>query len=399
MRISRRVLLALAGALLSLLSLACALSTASAQAAGPATVTVRVEGATKTLLPSTMVTTNEVPVIKDGNPEHSCRGTSAAGALEQATHGSWSGEWFNGIGYSVETILGETHAFEPGVPANYFWAYWLDDKSATAGICEGEVNSGDSILFFPECFSESGACPVSPNPLAISAPVIAERGSAITVSVISYANATGEPSPAAGVTVSGGGASATTDANGHATLSLSQTGEVVLQASGSGTVRDETTVCVHAGNDGNCGTQKPSTPGATSSSTTTPAPSVPYAGPYALVAHATDVLDGHAYTYGQAPRLISGTVASHSSIASVSLRLRRRYHGRCWSYDGTSGRFVRAHCGQGEFFKVSSASSFSYLLPSALRPGRYVLDIEASDAAGNHTSLARGTSRIVFYVQ
>ena len=35
----------------------------------------------------------------------------------------------------------------------------------------------------------------------------------------------------------------------------------------------------------------------------------------------------------------------------------------------------------------------------ALAPGRYVLDIEATDVAGNHTSLARGTSRIVFYVR
>ena len=35
----------------------------------------------------------------------------------------------------------------------------------------------------------------------------------------------------------------------------------------------------------------------------------------------------------------------------------------------------------------------------ALPPGRYVLDIEATDVTGNHTSLARGTSRIVFYVR
>ena len=42
---------------------------------------------------------------------------------------------------------------------------------------------------------------------------------------------------------------------------------------------------------------------------------------------------------------------------------------------------------------------FRSLLPGGLAPGRYVLDIQATDAAGNHTSLARGTSRIVFYVR
>jgi hypothetical protein len=38
-------------------------------------------------------------------------------------------------------------------------------------------------------------------------------------------------------------------------------------------------------------------------------------------------------------------------------------------------------------------------MPFALGRGEYVLDIEATDAAGNHTTLARGTSRIRFYVR
>jgi hypothetical protein len=382
------------------LLLACLLSLVSAahaQAAVPATVTVRVEGANQTLLPTTTVTTNGAAVEKDGNPEHTCSGASAAGALEQATSGSWSGEWFNGIGYSVETLLGETHAFEPGAPANFFWTYWLDGKASSVGVCEGELNSGDSILFFPECFSEVGACPAAPNPLGISAPAVAERGAPIAVSVTSYANATGAPSPAAGVTVSGGGAAATTDASGQATLSLSQTGNVVLQASGPGTVRDETTVCVHNGNDGNCGTQAQSSSTTTTTSASIVAP--PYKGPFAIVAKASDVLDGNVYRPSNAPRVLSGTVAAHVRVASVSLRLRRSYHGRCWAYNGVSERFVRVRCGRGAFFAVSKAPSFSYLLPGALARGRYVLDIEATDTAGNRTSLARGSTRIVFYVR
>jgi hypothetical protein len=82
----------------------------------------------------------------------------------------------------------------------------------------------------------------------------------------------------------------------------------------------------------------------------------------------------------------------------VSLRLRRSYRGRCYGFDGASVRFVRSRCGQGSFFKVSKSSAFSYLLPAALARGRYVLDVQATDAAGNKTSLARGSSRIVFYV-
>ncbi|HTB70279.1 MAG TPA: carboxypeptidase-like regulatory domain-containing protein [Solirubrobacteraceae bacterium] len=383
------------------LLLACLLSlvlASLAHAAAPATVTVRVEGTNQTLLPLTTVTTNGVSVEKDGNREHTCSGGSAANALELATSGNWDGAWSELFhGYSVETLLGETLAFDSKLPANYFWEYWLDGKPSSVGVCEGELSSGESILFFPECFSEVGACPVAPNPLGISAPAVAERGAPIAVSVTSFANASGAPSPAAGVMVSGGGATATTDASGQATLSLSQTGDVVLQASAPGTVRDEATVCVHNGNDGNCGTQAPVA--VVAPAVPAPPPAVAYRGPYALVARATDVLDGYVYPRGRAPRILSGVVASHSPVTSISLRLRRRYRGRCYAYDGAIERFVRVRCGAGSFFRVSSTASFSYLLPSSLAPGRYVLDLQATDAAGNSTSLARGSSRVVFYVR
>jgi hypothetical protein len=117
------------------------------------------------------------------------------------------------------------------------------------------------------------------------------------------------------------------------------------------------------------------------------------------VAKATSVIDGHLYRRGRAPRVLAGTVTAHTAVSSVSLELRRRFRGHCSAYDGVIEQFVAARCGRGRFFKVSTSSSFSYLLPAALAPGRYVLDIEATDVAGNRTSLARGTSRIVFYVR
>jgi hypothetical protein len=390
MQISRRLLKVL------LLSCLCSLWLASlAQAAAPAAVTVRVEGATHTLLAPTQVTTDTAAVVKDGNKEHSCAGGSAAGALERATAGSWNGEWFEGFGYSVETILGETLAFEPGAAANFFWSYWLDNKPSSVGVCEGELEAGQSILFFPECFSEVSACPPPPNPLGIVAPAIAERGAPITVSVTSYANASGAASPAAGATVTGGGASASTDANGNATLTLTQTGNVQLGVTAPNSVRSEAKVCVHDGNDGNCGTTSPS--GATSPPP--PSATVAYKGPYAIVARTTGVSEGHVYPRGHGPKLLSGTIGTHAQVASVSLELRRSYRGRCFAYNGKIERFKPARCGQGELFNVGSAPSFSYLLPAALAPGRYVLDVQATDIVGNRTSLARGSSRIVFYVR
>src|SRR5204863_539992 len=117
-------------ALLAAVMLAVCAAPAFAAESSPATVTVRVEGLTETKLPATTVTTTTEPFVKDGNPEHSCAGTSAAGALQTATAGSWEGTWFSGLGYSVETILGESHLFEEGSEANYYWSFWLDEKES-----------------------------------------------------------------------------------------------------------------------------------------------------------------------------------------------------------------------------------------------------------------------------
>jgi hypothetical protein len=389
----------LASSLLALsLLVTLALAGAPAALAG-VPVTVRVEGLNQTLLPPTQVTTDAATsVVKDGNKEHSCSGLTAAGALEFATAGNWGGEWFEGFhGYSVETILGETHAFEPAAAANYFWSFWLDNKAASTGICEGELQAGQSVLFFPECFSETGACPAPPNPLGVSAPAVAQRGAPIAATVTSYDNAGGAASPAVGAVVSGGGASATTDSAGHATLAIPQTGNIQLQVTAPGSVRTETTVCVHDGNDGTCGTTSLS--GSPSSAASGGVAGVVYSGPYAIVARATGIADGHVYPRGRGPKLLSGTIATHTSVASVALRLRRSHRGRCFAYDGVAERFKRARCGTGRFFAVGPTPSFSYLLPAALPAGRYVLDVQATDAAGNRTTLARGTSRIVFYVR
>ena len=391
MLVSRRISLALAAACCALFVLASA-----ALAAGPATVTVRVEGSSETLLQPTLVTTTTAPVVKDGNSAHSCTGTSAAGALQLATGGNWNGEWFSGLGYSVETIEGQSFPFTQP----FYWSFWLDGKPATTGICEAELSSGDSILFFPECFSETiGVCPPAPNPLGIEAPTVAEVGAPIAVTVTSYANATGTPSPAVGAAVAGGGANATTNSNGHATVIFSDPGTFTLRASAAGSVRAETTVCVHRGNDGTCGTHTASGSVGSQTSAGSASTGAPYKGPYALVPRLPGLIDGHIYKHGHSPRVLAGSVLAHTTVSSIALTLRRTFRHRCYSFDGVTTRFVRARCGTGKPFKVSANGLFSYLLPSALAPGRYVLDIQATDAVGNRTTLARGTSRIVFYVR
>jgi hypothetical protein len=210
-------------------------------------------------------------------------------------------------------------------------------------------------------------------------------------------NSKGEGSPVSGASVSG--APALTDPSGHATVKFSSAGQFTLRASASGLIRAEAGICIHNGNDGTCGALSAAPSGGSSRQASSTSPAPPYSGPYAVVARATGPTDGRVYSRRGAPRLLTGAVTAHAAIASVNISLRRRHGNRCSAYSGVRELFVRARCGQARFFRVSTASTFSYLLPSALGPGRYVLDIEATDVAGNHTSLARGTSRIVFFVR
>jgi hypothetical protein len=186
-------------------------------------------------------------------------------------------------------------------------------------------------------------------------------------------------------------------------VKFASAGQFTLRVSAPQSVRTEAAVCVHNGSDGTCGTSTPSPLSVSSASSGSAGHRsgtlTPYKGPYAVVAQITSLPEGHVYQRGHAPRLLTGTVSAHTPVMGVSIALRRRYHNRCVAYSGVRELFVKARCGTAPFFGVSRTSSFSYLLPTPLLPGRYVLDVEATDAAGNHTTLARGTSRIVFFVR
>jgi hypothetical protein len=399
---------ALLAAALSVFLATAALAAPAALAGTPATVTVRVLGPAPSytaLIPPTQVTTNTAPVVNDGNPAHSCSGTSAAGALQLATSDDWAGKWYEGEanGYLVETIEGTTPP-----PASSYWSFWLNNREATAGICESDLEAGGQVLFFPECFGECPAPFGSTHVLGIEVPSTVEVGQPTGVTVVSY-NTAGERAPAAGVNVGGWGSSTTTNFEGKATLTFPGDETYTLRATGAAgetplAVPGEALVCAHTGDDGECGTTRApdsSLPVSSSSSGGgIVAESAPYTGPYAVVAAATGIHEGHVYGRGKAPRVLAGTVGAHASVTSISLRLRRSYRGRCWAYNGSRERFERVRCGQGSFFGVASGGdSFSYLLPSRLPPGRYVLDIAATDSAGDHAPLDRGSSRVVFYVK
>jgi hypothetical protein len=357
-------------------------------AAIAATVTVRVEGRDATLLPATTVTTDATAVNKDGDPTHTCAGDSAAGALEQATRGQWGGQWFSGLGYSVETLLGEAHAF----PDPEFWSLVRSNVETTTGVCDTTLQNGDEVLFFV------ARCDVGPPPdYACTNPPIrplgllgvprsVRRGQAFTVRVVRY-DADGTASPAAGATVEGGGVSAVADSAGAATLTLAGSGPAALRARRADSARSASrAVCVEDG-AGSCGSAPPAGAGGGPG-----APRLRYRAPDPQILGLTRRVRLAA---GKGPRELRGRINLGTlPLLSVRLRLTRKSGGRCEYFSGSTESFRRTRCGTGWSFAIGDRARWSYLLPERLGPGRYVFEVIAKDATG-----ATRAEDLVFFVK
>jgi hypothetical protein len=341
---------------------------APAVAAGPANVTVRAEGLSTTVVPRAAVTTTTAPVNKDGT--HSCTGTSAAGALERATAGDWSGPWFNGLGYAVDRI----HA-ESGDPSSTYWALWINYRYSQVGLCDAELQSGDQVLFAIDCFAVCNAR----GPLRLSrVPATAAPGSTANVLVEAF-DTTGPLGPAAGATVRVGARDYTAGADGIARVTFSGSGPVNVRATKADAVPSATEqTCVTTGSDGACGSVVASPPDTTA--------------PLASIA---GIRNGQRFSRRRAPRELRGTVSEDpSGLWAVKIRLTRKLGKRCWYFSGSKERFLKRTCGKRYAFKVGDRAEWSYLLPSRLPRGRYVLDTYAIDNVFNRGATQRVRFRV-----
>jgi hypothetical protein len=215
----RRPILALGGAIIAL-----ALSTSGAAlAAGGPTVTVRVEGKTRTLLAPTTVTTHAGFITKGGGV---CSKTSAAGALNAATHGNWTGKFYSSFkDYLINSILGETQSGK-----KYFWGFYKNNRFASLGVCQTTLHQGDQLLL--------AVVPVSGTeyPIAIKAPSSAKVGRKVKATVVWF-NAKGKSNPLAGATLSVAGRTGKTNSHGIVWLTPSHAGTFLLRAAHTGYIR------------------------------------------------------------------------------------------------------------------------------------------------------------------
>jgi hypothetical protein len=375
--------------------------------AGPAMaakVSVEVEGLSVTVPPTVVETPATV-----GKGGASCPdGHNILGALDVLTKGDWDGSI-----YGATRILSEDHPFVPQTPG---WVFVINGKATADYGCGAKLVDGDKVLWYA-----SGGTPSYPSthggwddPVLLDAPTSAVPGQAFTVkatdtttSYDQYDTPTGTTfAPSAGATVSGGTATATTGADGTAQVTVNG-GPYTLVVTKGNRAPARIAGCATTGSDGLCGTTKSAGPAAT-------APAAPCvtngrdgfcgtADRFAAYGRLLGVSEAKKYKKGQGPRQLAGKVERDASgLADVRVRLTRTDGDACSTYDAKRERFkAMKKCGatHGAWFSVGAKADWTYLLPARLGAGRYVLDQQVVDKAGNKTTqLARGTSRVVFTV-
>lgn len=392
--------------------LAVLLTLAVPSAAHAVTATVRIEGQSSTLLPRTTVTLPDSGTFKTADGA-TCALNSVAGAIDAAVGSSgWDRMSF------TSTILGETHQF-----ANSdYWAEWVSEKFG-GGICTDIVRPGDRVLMLVDVSPPPDYSPTV-FPLAITgAPSAVTAGQPFTVTVTEYRTTgtigTGTPTPADGVTVTAGPASATTGATGQATLTLPDAGTFAIRATRGTAGRSEPVTVTASAPAGGSSTETAPSPVAAppgpdvapseADSAGNPVRADDTTPPGALVA---GIAEGRRFAHGRGPRVLRGSAGQAaagsgllgpdpSGVRLVELRLTRRVGQRCAYYSGRSERLRAARCGatHGSWFAAGTATPWSYLLPFRLPRGRWVLDVRATDGAGNRDDQRRrGQNRIVFVV-
>ena len=343
--------------------------------AGPA-VTVRVEGQSATLLERTPITLPDTPPPVDG-----CDRYTAAAAIEEGTRGNWDRQTF------TSTILGESHTFDD----SDYWAEWIDRGQGYklgSGVCNDTLGQGDEVLMLVDRTPGPSFAPTV-YPLDIEGlPASTRPGQAVTVTVVEYYAPTGavgegQRRVVEGATVAGGGASATSGADGMATLRFPRAGAFAVKA-----------------------TKAPGAPSATEpirvseDAPIQPSPPVATADKTAPVARISGIRSGQRFSRKKAPRTLRGSVTPDpSGLRAVKLSLTRSNRGRCQLYSPSKERFRNSRCGKRVNFSIGDRQNWSYLLPKRLGKGRYVLDVIAVDKLGNRDRLARGRNRVVFFVR
>jgi hypothetical protein len=231
---------------------ACAtLLTIPASAMG-AQATVRVEGASGTVIPETayeMPAPSTTTLLDTGDGDTmTVDSRSAAAQLGAVTTASNLGLGFTdyggALGFGLDSIGGVSSDWVNGP----VWFLKVNHVFASSGAGSVILSGGDEVLWALGPY-DPVTYELALDELDISADIAkAPEGSPITMTVSRYNN-DGRRRAAAGVTVTYGAATAVTDAGGTASVTADGKGPATVVATAPGAVRDATRVCTYPASD------------------------------------------------------------------------------------------------------------------------------------------------------
>ena len=202
-----------------------------ATTAGPS-VSIRIEGSRRTLVPSNQVRPGSGWITRFGAPRGKCPRQSVQGALNRTTSGQWKGTWNRQYEeYFITSILKEKPS------GHNFWEIFVNNKAATKGACDLKLQRGEQILFADTNGKRH------PSALKVTGRYSGgSGGTSFAVRLVGY-NARGKAKPLPGVQITGRGIQpGTTNAQGEAKITDNHPGALLLRAAPKGYIRSETEV-------------------------------------------------------------------------------------------------------------------------------------------------------------
>lgn len=195
---------------------------ALAKASQP-TVSVRIEGPTKTLLAPKDVTAGTGSITKGGTPKGKCPASSGAGALDKATHSTWVGTYYASVGgIFIDSIFG----VKPS-SSNDYWTVFVNGRTSNRGICAIKLKQGEQLLF--------AITDGSQHPIVLKGPSQVRVGGTAKLEAGYFAGS--KFKPLSKLQITGSGVNVTTNANGDATIKIAKAGSLVLRAQKTGFIR------------------------------------------------------------------------------------------------------------------------------------------------------------------
>jgi hypothetical protein len=363
--------------------------------ASPVSATIRVEGFSSTVIPTTTLATDARPIVSTccdvpGPPPvvnvgkaHGFTVPSALTLLADAadSHGiqlgcTWSDQY--------------NDCFVDGFPGKFadpndYWRLVVNGKDSPTGFAGTALHTGDRIDVIATNFTlpEPPLLTIAPPPSAVHA------GASFTVKVTSLdTSGFGTTAPAAKAVVSYGALQAVTGADGTVSFTGTGTGFTSLSATLPGATSSQVlSVCSYGADPTICDLPAPASPAAptaaASTGTATPisaaataaadriAPSTRFSAPLAFA------------KVKQVKRLVGVTSPDRSDIAGVSYALAKRVGTLC-SFRRANGTLApAASCANAIWLPATGRAFWHVTLSKPLAAGRWRAFSRATDGAGN----------------